>query len=103
MGHFFNHSIEASIYDWPMRWGLGLIRAVNIYTAFAYTLNAVYSRLKPTTPAASAAFGLLFSGIWLRVEAWAAVGRLSCGVRWLCSIVARKPARHSFPGPLAIT
>ena len=46
MGHFFNHSIEASIYDWPMRQGLGLIRAVNIYTAFAYTMNAVYSRIK---------------------------------------------------------
>jgi menaquinone-9 beta-reductase len=93
MGHFFNHSIEASIYEWPVRRGLGLIRAVNIYTAFAYTLNAVYSRLKPITPASAWAFGLIFSGVWLRVEAWAALGRLICGTRWLCSIVTRKSDR----------
>jgi hypothetical protein len=75
-----------------MRWGLGLMRAVNVYTAFAYTMNAIYSRIKPITPATAWAFGLLFSGIWLRVEAWAALGRLIHGVRRLigwCSASTR--------------
>jgi flavin-dependent dehydrogenase len=47
MGRFFNTGIEQLVYDWPARDRLGLTRAATVYTAAAWTMNAIYSRLRP--------------------------------------------------------
>jgi flavin-dependent dehydrogenase len=93
LGRVFNHSIESTVYDWPIRWGMGVPQTITVYTNFSYLANALYSRLRPITPSAAWGFGLLFKLIWLRMESWAAVGRVIYGVRWLCGIITRKPVR----------
>ncbi len=93
MGHVFNDSIESTVYEWPIRWGLGMRRAIFVYTNFSYLANALYTRLRPLTPGATSGFGLLFNFVWLRMETWAAVSRLSYGVRWLFAIVTRQKVR----------
>jgi hypothetical protein len=107
MGHVFNHSIETTVYDWPIRWGMGMKQSIYVYTNFSYFANALYSRLNPLTPGAAAGFGLLFNFVWLRMETWAAVGRLIYGMRWLIAIITRKkliPAREALgPGGSAIS
>ncbi len=76
MGHVFNHSIEGAIYDWPIRWGLGVMPAQKVYTAFSYTINALYSKYRPKGRAAMLAFGLMLRGVWLWIETWSFLGRV---------------------------
>jgi flavin-dependent dehydrogenase len=68
MGRFFNGGIELLVYDWPVRDRLGLTRAATIYTAAAWTMNGLYSRLRPRGALSTAAFGAFLSV--LRVSAW---------------------------------
>lgn len=69
MGRFFNSGIEALVYDWPVRDRLGIKRAAVIYTDAAWSMNAVYSRLRPRGILSTAVFGLalnvLRAGAWL--------------------------------------
>src|SRR5579863_706081 len=74
MGHVFNHSIETSIYENSIRWGLGVMPAQKIYTAFSYTVNALYSRFQPQGWISMLCFGLINKGVWAWMEAWALVG-----------------------------
>ena len=76
LGRFFNSGIEALVYDWPLRDRTGIKNAGRIYTAAAWSCNALYSRLKPTGVLASFAFGALLDA--LRGTAWAysKLGRL---------------------------
>ncbi|HEY6332244.1 MAG TPA: NAD(P)/FAD-dependent oxidoreductase [Blastocatellia bacterium] len=74
MGHVFNHSIETAIYATELRKGLGVRSAQKVYTAFSYTINALYSRWQPRTPFRSKLFGWLLSGVWTWIEWWALVG-----------------------------
>ncbi|MEO8657906.1 MAG: tryptophan 7-halogenase [Bryobacteraceae bacterium] len=69
MGRFFNSGIEGLVYDWPSRDRTGIMRAGRVYTAAAWSCNALYSRLKPTGVVASFAFGALLDA--LRASAWA--------------------------------
>jgi len=57
MGRFFNSGIEKLIYDWPVRDRLGVARAATIYTAAAWSMNGLYSRLRPRGALSTAAFG----------------------------------------------
>lgn len=76
MGHAFNHSIETSIYDWPIRWGLGVMPAQKVYTAFSYTVNAIYSRMMPEKRLSMFCFGVIVRGVWLWMESWSFLGKV---------------------------
>jgi menaquinone-9 beta-reductase len=44
---FFNHGIERVIYESPVRNRIGVLKAGDVYTAPAWSLNAIYSRFRP--------------------------------------------------------
>lgn len=92
MGHAFNHSIETGIYEYPVRCGVGSLPAQRIYTAFSYTINALYSKLQPRTRLRSDVFDLLLKSVWLWFEAWAAIGRVGMRLRR-----RRQPRRRPIP------
>jgi menaquinone-9 beta-reductase len=92
MGHAFNHSIETGIYEWPVRCGVGSVPAQRIYTAFSYTINALYSKFQPQTRLRADAFGVLLMGVWLWFEIWALIGR--AGMRF------RRPDAQRQTAPL---
>jgi hypothetical protein len=81
MGHVFNHSIETSIYDNSIRWGLGVMPAQKIYTAFSYTVNALYTKYKPQGWLSMLCFGFIIKGVWAWMEGWAFLGRMNCILR----------------------
>jgi hypothetical protein len=68
MGRFFNGGIERLVYDWPARDRLGVRRSATVYTAAAWSMNGVYSRLRPRGVLSTAAFGVLLDV--LRASAW---------------------------------
>jgi len=63
------------VYDWPVRDRLGIERAATIYTDAAWTMNGLYSRLRPRGVLSTATFGALLNV--LRAVAWT-LYRLSC-------------------------
>ena len=44
---FFNYGIERVIYESPIRNRIGILKAADVYTVPAWSLNSVYSRLRP--------------------------------------------------------
>jgi flavin-dependent dehydrogenase len=68
LGRFFNSGIESLVYDWPVRDRLGIARAATIYTDAAWSMNALYSRLRPRGVLSTAAFGAAINV--LRASAW---------------------------------
>jgi len=68
MGRFFNGGIERLVYDWPVRDRLGIRRAATIYTTAAWSMNGIYSRLRPRGALSTAAFGALLEV--LGASAW---------------------------------
>ena len=81
MGRAFNHSVETAIYEKSIRWGLGVMPAQRVYTAFSYTINALYSKLRPKGWISMLCFGLLLKGVWAWIEGWAFLGRVNCFLR----------------------
>jgi len=79
MGMFFNDGIERLVYDWPVRDRIGVERAATVYTAAAWTMNGLYSRLRPRGVLSTAAFGALLGAM-----------RASAGIyyRW-CRFLSR--------------
>jgi flavin-dependent dehydrogenase len=69
LGRFFNGGIESLVYDWPVRDRLGIQRAATIYTDAAWSMNGLYSRLRPRGVLSTAAFGAALNV--LRASAWA--------------------------------
>lgn len=47
MGKFFNSLIEKLAYQWPIRDRMGLLAAGDAYTIPAWSINQIYSRLRP--------------------------------------------------------
>lgn len=47
VGRFFNCGIEKVIYDGPIRNRIGVLTAGDVYTIPAFSLNAIYSRIRP--------------------------------------------------------
>ena len=47
LARFFNSAIENVLYDWPIRNRIGAFNAGDMYTIPAWSINVVYSRLRP--------------------------------------------------------
>jgi flavin-dependent dehydrogenase len=90
MGRVFNHSIERSVYEWPIRQGLSVLRMERVYTTFSYPINALYTKFRPHSRRSMVAFGLLYAFVYLWMETWALAGRLAYYSRRLRQ---RQPAR----------
>ena len=63
LAKFFNSSVEKVLYDWPIRNRIGAFRAGDVYTIPAWSLNVIYSRLRPRGWLSTAAFGALVSAL----------------------------------------
>jgi flavin-dependent dehydrogenase len=59
LARFFNSGIENVIYDWPIRNRIGVLNAGDVYTIPAWSLNAVYSRMRPSGAVSTLLFGFL--------------------------------------------
>ncbi len=59
VGKFFNCGIEKVIYEGPIRNRIGPLQAGDLYTAAAWSLNVVYSRLRPKGVAATLLYGFV--------------------------------------------
>jgi flavin-dependent dehydrogenase len=71
-GLFFNSGIERLIYDNCIRRRSGVLRSGDLYTKFAWSMNAVYSRSKPRGLAGTLAFTstltVLRGGAWTMTQ-----------------------------------
>jgi flavin-dependent dehydrogenase len=81
MGHAFNLSIELCAYNPIMRWGVGSLVAMTVYTGFGYLINALYNKFNPQTPRQVARFNWLFrlNEVWMR--GWELLARAILQVR----------------------
>jgi flavin-dependent dehydrogenase len=61
LAKFFNCGIEKVLYDWPVRNYIGPLTAGDVYTVPAWSLNALYSRLRPRGVVATLMFDCLLS------------------------------------------
>jgi menaquinone-9 beta-reductase len=59
LARFFNCGIEKVVYDGPIRNRIGIKTAGDVYTIPAWSLNNIYSRLRPSGVVSSLSFGLL--------------------------------------------
>jgi flavin-dependent dehydrogenase len=75
LARFFNSAIENVLYDWPIRNRIGPFNAGDMYTIPAWSLNVIYSRLRPRGVFSTTLFRLLAGSL-----------RASLGVfHWFCS------------------
>jgi menaquinone-9 beta-reductase len=56
---FFNRGIERVIYEAPIRNRIGVLQAGDVYTVPAWSLNSIYSRLRPSGAIKTILFGCL--------------------------------------------
>jgi flavin-dependent dehydrogenase len=68
MAKFFNALIERLAYNWTLRNRFGLLKTGDVYTALAWSMNHLYSRIRPSGVLTTAAFCTALSGF--RVIAW---------------------------------
>jgi menaquinone-9 beta-reductase len=61
VGKFFNCGIEKVLYDGPVRNRIGPLTAGDVYTVPAWSLNVVYSRLRPRGLVFTLLYGFLLS------------------------------------------
>jgi flavin-dependent dehydrogenase len=61
MANFFNSGIEKVVYDWPIRNRVGALTAGDIYTIPAWSINNIYSRVRPTGVISTISFGLFLA------------------------------------------
>lgn len=60
---FFNCGIEKVLYDWPVRNRIGAFNAGDVYTIPAWSINVVYSRLRPQGFVKTTLFRLLLASL----------------------------------------
>jgi flavin-dependent dehydrogenase len=58
MANFFNSGIEKVVYDWPVRNRIGPIKAGDVYTIPAWSVNNIYSRIRPSGATSTILFGM---------------------------------------------
>jgi menaquinone-9 beta-reductase len=75
LAKFFNSGIETVIYDWPIRNRIGIVNAGDLYTVTAWSINVLYSRIRPSGLLSTGLFSLFLAS--LRASAWV--------FHWLCS------------------
>lgn len=68
VGRFFNSGIENVIYDWPIRNRIGVLNAGDVYTVPAWSLNNVYSRIRPKGVLSTFLFGSLLNAVRMSGE-----------------------------------
>jgi|SRR5579864_400421 len=68
LAKFFNGGIEKIVYEPPVRNRIGLARSGTIYTGPAWSMNAVYARLRPKGVFSTGLLGIVL-GIF-RASAW---------------------------------
>lgn len=68
MAKFFNSLIEKLAYDWPIRDRMGLLTAGDAYTIPAWSINQLYSRIRPVGMISTALFSAFLMS--LRSAAW---------------------------------
>lgn len=74
LARFFNSGIEKVVYDWPIRNRIGIVNAGEVYTVPAWTLNAIYSRIRPRGLISTALFNLVLASFRAAASA----------LYWLC-------------------
>jgi flavin-dependent dehydrogenase len=78
---FFNSGIENVLYDWPIRNRIGAFNAGALYTIPAWSMNVVYSRLRPRGLIKTTLFRLLLASL-----------RYSLGAfHWFCKRTQSSP------------
>lgn len=92
MGHMFNHAIESTVYEWPVRRGFGPGTSQFVYIVCAFILNALYTRCRPRRWPKMLLFGLLMRGAWAWTEGWALLGRLAACARGAAGEPRRRTA-----------
>jgi 2-polyprenyl-6-methoxyphenol hydroxylase-like FAD-dependent oxidoreductase len=63
LARFFNSGIENVLYDWPVRNRIGPFNAGDVYTIPAWSMNVVYSRLRPQGFVKTTLFRLLLASL----------------------------------------
>jgi menaquinone-9 beta-reductase len=61
LARFFNCGIEKVVYDWPIRNRIGIGTAGDVYTVPAWSMNAIYARLRPSGVIATILFDFALS------------------------------------------
>jgi flavin-dependent dehydrogenase len=61
MANFFNSGIEKVVYDWPIRSRIGPLKAGDVYTIPAWSINNIYSRIRPSGVISTFLFGLFLA------------------------------------------
>jgi menaquinone-9 beta-reductase len=85
VARFFNSGIENVLYDWPVRNRIGPFNAGDVYTIPAWSMNVVYSRLRPQGFVKTTLFRLLLASL-----------RYSLGTfHWFCKRSRSSPASAS--------
>ena len=70
LGRFFNSTIEDVLYDWPIRNRIGPFNAGDVYTIPAWSINVVYSRLRPQGFVKTTLFRLLLASLRYSLSAF---------------------------------
>ena len=60
---FFNGGIEKVLYDWPIRNRIGAFKAGDVYTIPAWSINVIYSRLRPRGFISTTVFTILLASL----------------------------------------
>ena len=82
LARFFNSSIENVLYDWPIRNRIGAFNAGDMYTIPAWSMNVVYSRMRPRGLITTTVFRFLLATL-----------RYSLGTfHWFCKRTQSSPA-----------
>ena len=81
MGHMFNYGIETMVYNWPVRWGLGLFAAQRAYAFPVWIMNAIYSKLEPQGRMSMAIFGCLMAITHVWFIGWDILGKVAYEIR----------------------
>jgi flavin-dependent dehydrogenase len=68
MANFFNSGIEKVIYDWPIRNRIGPLRAGDVYTIPAWSINNIYSRIRPSGITTTLLFGMFLGTLRLAMN-----------------------------------
>jgi flavin-dependent dehydrogenase len=74
LARFFNSAIETVLYDWPIRNRIGPFNAGHLYTIPAWSINVVYSRLRPRGWISTTCMRMLLAALRCSLGAY----------RWFC-------------------
>jgi menaquinone-9 beta-reductase len=81
LARFFNSAIENVLYDWPIRNRIGPFTAGDVYTIPAWSINVVYSRLRPQGFVKTTLFRMLLASLRYSL----------CAFHWFCSRSRQRP------------